>query len=308
MPTCEGANCSAAIAIEPQESSVHLSINAINSAYSTTLELPHMPGTIINCVDSMVSAVGSNTDKIALCIVRVLPGPDSPQKILREASLDKSIVPASRGISTAFDITRSLRSSRVIPSQTPEIFRLLDLPPEIRKMIYGFASTSNKSYAEPPFLRVCRQIRSEGLNIFYSTHIFKIVAHRDDATHGNYPEAQCHSRPWVEQLISRVGTRNASKIRHLRFKIGALECESTSFAFLVVHITRTPTDRKIRTRWIDRGGIIGTVQKRYISAALIQTSAVHKWDPRGPDHIAHAMRFLGQIGNCVPFRSFTRRR
>lgn len=72
------------------------------------------------------------------------------------------------------------RRGRFAPAAKPGIqhFRLLDLPSELRNMIYGFAMISdpvtpiNRDLKPPPLTQVSRQIRNEALLIYWQKNQF----------------------------------------------------------------------------------------------------------------------------------------
>ena len=82
------------------------------------------------------------------------------------------------------------QSDQAAPKEEQQLFRFLDLPPEMRNMIYKFALVEDKGsliditpdLKPPGLLSVCRQMREECLQIWYRQNTFIIQMYDCDAS------------------------------------------------------------------------------------------------------------------------------
>lgn len=115
---------------------------------------------------------------------------------------------------------------------TKQSFRFRDLPAEARNRVYELAFQDTSHFLAhvmlPPITRVCRQLRTESLPVFFSTATFKIVVSCNfrDWYNRIAPHKRVHNglrtgsgtfklTPRVEKLLARAG--DAVVMRRVRF-------------------------------------------------------------------------------------------
>jgi len=84
---------------------------------------------------------------------------------------------------------------------------LLALPPELRNQVYETAIAECSKLDQLHLINACRQTRSEGLALFYSSNRFDFPY----SDHGTLDRKAFHD--WLEF----IGVGNAEELQHLRF-------------------------------------------------------------------------------------------
>lgn len=88
---------------------------------------------------------------------------------------------------------------------------LFALPAELRNRIYEHAALAQKSNKEPSILCTCRQIRCEGLKLFYAAHAFNFLAEIGSLQRWDAKE--------YHHFLTSLGANKAVWIEHLRFQL-----------------------------------------------------------------------------------------
>lgn len=117
-----------------------------------------------------------------------------------------------KGVYTAPRRSERVNLRRITEDKRP--FRLLDLPPEIRNIIVGLALTGSGAIslttsddpdrglgpypAEPPLLCTCRQLRTEGLAVFYSCNA--LFSYLIDVYMHWILQLTAEKRGWIREL------------------------------------------------------------------------------------------------------------
>ena len=132
---------------------------------------------------------------------------------------------------------------RMITRSKAGMFRLLDLPPEIRNRIYSHTVAQDSMSLEkiklPPVLSVCRQIRTEALPIFFSTNTFTcsvrsnwcvFARHFHSVIHKHFEESgQIDMSPLLlglgelKMVVSHLSA-NAVRFRQVEYQINCCCC------------------------------------------------------------------------------------
>jgi len=113
-------------------------------------------------------------------------------------------------------------------SQTPEQCALLSLPPEVRNRISEAVSIVHEDNHEPNYFRTCRQIREEGLKLFYATHTFFFT--------GQAHSSQRWAGTSCQHFITCIGPRKAALLEHFRFSVSDLFSRDEALADIRVTV------------------------------------------------------------------------
>lgn len=98
-----------------------------------------------------------------------------------------------------------------------EPFPLLELPAELRNMVYEFVLTSPSALqrpAQPALTMACRQVRDEALPLFYSSNVFSFDLRYQ------YPTSPMAFRAQGLQWLDSITQKNSTHIQKLRLAFG----------------------------------------------------------------------------------------
>lgn len=151
------------------------------------------------------------------------------QPYLKYTVKDLTMFVETRGIESLVPKPRLKRAfiSVLTEADANWTFRFLDLPPELRTMIYEFAMVaepaSNHHRSKPPALtRVSRLVRRESIPIFYKDAPL-LVAYRTSpkhtrlAGHIDVSMRTLEISPYDKKLLERIGDDNIRHTTRMRF-------------------------------------------------------------------------------------------
>ncbi|KAF7198520.1 hypothetical protein HII31_00259 [Pseudocercospora fuligena] len=114
---------------------------------------------------------------------------------------------------------KGLYDMAVLMTNSITVFRLLDLPPELRNRIYEYVVVEEnilipsichhreRTYAvQPAITKVNRQIRDESLSVFYGCNKFEVHVHRCDFD-------------FFSEWMNTVGVSNRQRLRNIKFSL-----------------------------------------------------------------------------------------
>lgn len=141
----------------------------------------------------------------------------------RTFSPDSGYSSKSRGTSVQSQPLESTTKSR---SRKPGVSGFLDLPPELRNVVYrlAFVTPEKLDFGNPrnfrrsaQFLSTCKQVHEEGRSILYTENIFYFQASRATRTRRFQPSSYQVGYKDIRYLLSQIGPTNLSLIRHMIF-------------------------------------------------------------------------------------------
>jgi len=192
---------------------------------------------------------------------------------------------ANRGL----NVTSTAKKPRNGPSQTDYVralkqadndfaFRFLDLPPEMRNMIYRELLVFKESwYCHPQILATCRQVNEEATSILYADNLIKIKIYADGVfTHGKrcgdyspgYPYRSLDP-PAIRDFRQLAWPAYLHRVQHLRIAVVELTWNRKRMASIsnsVASVCSTlASDHSLRSLHVDiqrlsTNGVQGNVE------------------------------------------------
>jgi hypothetical protein len=110
-------------------------------------------------------------------------------------------------------------------------FKLMDLPIEVRLMVYRYIMYQGGFHGSlPPLLSVCQQIREEALPIFYRSSIFPLYLHPQPHTETTALAFARVTRLW----FNMIGVDNINNLRYVAFRFAPTESDDLAACMYIV--------------------------------------------------------------------------
>ncbi|KAK5168799.1 uncharacterized protein LTR77_006108 [Saxophila tyrrhenica] len=167
--------------------------------------------------------------------------------IMVQVALKTGKQPTQRGTMAAAESTTGGEKEKPVglASGPPEPFRFMDLPPELRNRIYGFATHNEvplrlRALKPPAITRVSRQVRSESIPVYFDVNTFVVqttapytgwILYQGRASRGTFLRQT--TKRWERTGLLRLPQKIhgffrdagliAAKIKNLEFRLQALQ-------------------------------------------------------------------------------------